>query len=433
LADASKLFLENRKFLRFFSFFILYFGQGMLVGFFFFVLPSWQTVNGALTADVGIVLSAAGLPWAFKIVDGILIDRFTYPAMGRRRPWLIGAQLLIILCLLSAALVSPEPRDTGILIAFALALNLTVGFQDVATDALAVDVAPDTERGLVNGFMLGGQAIGAAFSIALTGFIAGNYGIASAMIALAGVTTLVCLTTFMIRERQGDRLLPWTSGTEVVHSIENQSQPAWLLVRTVVKTLRGRDNILLLIAAVLMGATGGLFRGVAPIFTSDVLGWSGDEFTNLASEGALIAGIFSLVLFGFFTQLVGPKRVMIGTFMAVGILSLLPLAFDSQFANASVFSTFFLTFTAVKMLGIIAWASIAMRLCPPGTEATQFAVYMAAASLGLAIRPALLAPLQAIAGFSAIFAMMAVVNFCGGVLVGMSRSQNISREFGITA
>lgn len=431
MADASQLFLENRKFLRFVSFFILYFGQGTLVGFFFFVLPSWQTVNGASTADVGIVLAAAGLPWAFKIVGGILVDRFTYPAMGRRRPWLLGAQSLIILCLLSVAFISPAPRDTSILIAFALALNLLVGLQDVATDALAVDLVPDTERGVVNGFMLGGQAIGAALSIALTGFIAANYGIASAMIALAAVTTLVCLTTFMIRERQGDRLLPWTRGTAALQA-KRETQSSWLLVRTVVKTLRGRDNILLLIAAVLMGATGGLFRGVAPIFTSDVLGWSGDEFTRLASEAALIAGILSLILFGFFTQLVGPKRVMIGTFMAVGILSLLPLAFDGQFADASVFSPFFLTFTAVKMLGTIAWASIAMRLCPPGTEATQFAVYMAAASLGLAIGPALLAPLEAIAGFSAIFAMMAVVNFCAAVLVIMSRFQSTSREFART-
>lgn len=424
----SNLFLENRTFLRFISFFILYFGQGSLVGFFFFVIPSWQTVNGASIDDVGIVLSAAGLPWAFKIVGGVLSDRFTYPPMGRRRPWLLGAQVLIILCLMSFALISPAPRDTSILIAFALALNLMVGFHDVATDALAVDLVPDTERGLVNGFMLGGQAIGAASSIALTGFIAANYGIASAVITLAAIMTLVCMITFVIRERQDDRLLPWTNRTVASKSIKVPPQTAWLIIGAVVKTLRSRDNIPLLIAAVLMGATGGLFRGAAPIFTSKVLGWSGDEFTALASQGTLIGGILSLVAFGFFTQLVGPKRVMLSTFITFGFLGLLPVAFDRQFADPSVFGPFFLIFTAANILGTIAWGSMAMRLCAPGSEATQFAVYMAAANVGLAIGPTLLAPLQAISGFQTIFATIAAANFCGAVLVVISMFQKTRRD-----
>jgi len=72
--------------------FILYVAQGVPLGLFWFAIPSWMAANGASAADVGYVLGLTTLPWTLKLVNGFIMDRYTFLAMGRRRIWIIGAQ-----------------------------------------------------------------------------------------------------------------------------------------------------------------------------------------------------------------------------------------------------------------------------------------------------------------------------------------------------
>ena len=37
-------------------------------------------------------LGLTALPWTLKLVNGFIMDRYTFLAMGRRRIWIIGAQ-----------------------------------------------------------------------------------------------------------------------------------------------------------------------------------------------------------------------------------------------------------------------------------------------------------------------------------------------------
>jgi MFS transporter, PAT family, beta-lactamase induction signal transducer AmpG len=418
LANTPKLYLESHRGLKRFAFFFLYFGQGTLVGFFFFVVPSWQAINGASTADVGFVLAAAALPWALKIIDGVLIDRFTYLPMGRRRPWIIGAQIMVIICLLFISLSPPEAGDTRMLAVFALIVNVAIGFQDVATDALAVDLVEDTERGTVNGFMVGGQAVGAATSIYLTGSLAIERGIASASALLIAIIVIVLLASVITRERQGDWLLPHTRSRPFVSLSESQTYSVQGLIRTIMPLLLRRESIFLLIAALSIGITGGMFRGAAPIFASEALAWSGDEYTALSGKATLFAGILGLFLLGFLTRYLGPRTAMISSFVISGLLS---LGIANNVVSPTVFSALFFGITSAKLLGTIAFAVIAMRLCTPGIEATQYSCYMGAASLGAATGPLLLAPLQLAGGFAAIFLSIAAISMIGVTLIIVSK------------
>ena len=45
-----------------------------------------------------------GLPWAFQFVWGPLIDRFQSSSMGRRKPWVVGSQLMAVLATLTLLL-----------------------------------------------------------------------------------------------------------------------------------------------------------------------------------------------------------------------------------------------------------------------------------------------------------------------------------------
>ena len=117
-----------------FTLFILYVGQGMPIGLFWFAIPAWMAVNGAPAADVGSVAALTALPWSLKLVNGFIMDRYTFLPMGRRRVWIIGAQGVMIAFLVIAALIDPGVTDVAILGGIGFAVNMATTFQDVAVD-----------------------------------------------------------------------------------------------------------------------------------------------------------------------------------------------------------------------------------------------------------------------------------------------------------
>ena len=108
-------------------------------------LQAWLSVEGVDIATIGF-LSLVGLPYTFKFLWAPLMDRFElWPALGRRRGWLVLSQLGLALALWALSGTSP----TGALQAFAL-LAVAVAFisasQDVVIDAYRTDLLPPTER-----------------------------------------------------------------------------------------------------------------------------------------------------------------------------------------------------------------------------------------------------------------------------------------------
>ena len=87
-----KLILADSRPVRFFSFFILYLAQGFPFGMVNTAIPGYLAERGESPAAIGAFIGIASLPWSFKLLAAPLMDRFTYLAMGRRRPWVILAQ-----------------------------------------------------------------------------------------------------------------------------------------------------------------------------------------------------------------------------------------------------------------------------------------------------------------------------------------------------
>ena len=76
-------------------------------------LAAYLAERGFDAGAIGALAAAATLPWTFKWVWGPLIDRFSIPSMGRRRPWIILAQGGMILSIASMTLVTLEPVSTS--------------------------------------------------------------------------------------------------------------------------------------------------------------------------------------------------------------------------------------------------------------------------------------------------------------------------------
>jgi PAT family beta-lactamase induction signal transducer AmpG len=119
----------------------LYFAQGIPWGFISVGYVVFLTDQGASNTAVGSALALAYLPWSFKWLVGPFIDRFPSRLFGRRRPYIVVAQFLMGLTILALIAIDPA-RHLGWVSVALFAHNTFAAIQDVATDALAIDVLP---------------------------------------------------------------------------------------------------------------------------------------------------------------------------------------------------------------------------------------------------------------------------------------------------
>ena len=406
---------ENSR-LRFFFVFVLYIAQGVPYGLFFFAIPAWLAINDASTAAVGGYISAASLPWTLKFLHGFFMDRYAFLPMGRRRAWLAAAQLSMFLGLLICAIIGPDSHEVLVLSVFAFVFMLATTIQDVAVDGMAVDLLQENERARANGLMFGGQSVGIAAGTAISGWLIASMGLAFALLVIAAFMFAVLCMVLALRERPGERLLPWTAGQASDINRSHQMHAWWPLLSRTFRVILRRNSLILILAAVLAGASWGFFLGLAPLVATAATGWSDAEYSSISGLGNLVSGIAAILVFGILIERIGTRW---GLVMATGLFALLCLAMafnESLWAEHWVMSSFVVTAITLYVMILVGWAATAMRICSPAVAATQFALYMAVANLGTSLAAALLGPIEALGGFSAVFLATAVGLAISGAL-----------------
>ena len=86
---------------------ILYFAQGVPYGFMTITMANYLSGEGLSTDRVGALTAVALLPWTFKIIWAPVIDSIQFKGYGRRRPWIVIAQLFMALTLLGIYFLEP--------------------------------------------------------------------------------------------------------------------------------------------------------------------------------------------------------------------------------------------------------------------------------------------------------------------------------------
>ncbi|MDZ7685903.1 MAG: MFS transporter [Gammaproteobacteria bacterium] len=131
------------------------------------------------------------------------MDRFSFLAMGRRRPWVVGAQFGLVGSMLAMGFV-PDPVNNIMLLTWvAFAVNSCAALQDVAVDGMAIDVLPVEERGRANAFMAFGQVAGYSASGAVSASALIIFGLEGAAGLLAVLIGAIFALAVRVRERAG--------------------------------------------------------------------------------------------------------------------------------------------------------------------------------------------------------------------------------------
>ena len=403
VAGDGGLILERSRALRLFTLFILYVGQGMPIGLFWFAVPAWMAVNGASAADVGSVAALTALPWSLKLVNGFIMDRYTFLAMGRRRVWILGAQGMMIALLVIAAVIDPQVTDVAFLGGIGFAVNMATTFQDVGVDGLAVDIMTEDERARGSGMMFGGQSIGIATATAICGFVIEDFGAPAAFLAVAAIIFVLCLYIVAFREREGERHMPWSAGTAHPRNLAIQLEAWGPILKTTGLSLGKLVSLLWLPVLFGRGILYGGFTGATPLIGANYAGWDTSEISALTATAGLVAGVLCMTLGGWLGDRFGAKRIAIMWLVSgIAMCGAMYLG-ESLWGRTDVFIAFVYVWIPLDMLLTVAILPISMRLCEPKVAATQFTIYMAVSNFGISFGAYMLGQTDALGGLKTIF------------------------------
>ncbi|MEA5549542.1 MFS transporter [Anabaena cylindrica UHCC 0172] len=137
----------------------LYTSQFIPTTFFIQALPVFMRQQKMSLNVIGF-LGLLILPSGLKFLWSPLIDRYRLGKLGHYRGWIICFQLLLALTMFTTAFLDIQNNLNALLICMFLA-SLLSSSQDIATDALAVNILEPEERGLGNAVQAGGNVFGA--------------------------------------------------------------------------------------------------------------------------------------------------------------------------------------------------------------------------------------------------------------------------------
>lgn len=122
------------------------------------VLQAWMKEEGVDLTVIG-MMALVGLPYTLKFLWAPFLDRFTLPFLGRRRGWLLIAQVALLLAI--AGLGFTQPKENPWMLAFAAFLvTFFSASQDIVVDAYRREDLPDEELGLGSSLYVNGYRVG---------------------------------------------------------------------------------------------------------------------------------------------------------------------------------------------------------------------------------------------------------------------------------
>ncbi|UHG94370.1 MFS transporter [Spirosoma oryzicola] len=367
--------LDQSRHLRYGTFFYLYVMQGIPSGLALTALTNYLAAEGVDARRLATFGTVVGLPWGIKFIWGPLIDRFQRSAMGRRRPWVLGAQIMAFLASLGL-LLPTDPVHTIDQLMWSFALHgVFASLQDVSVDAMAITSVPTPERGRVNALMKGGMVTGQAMGAAGLALVIHHQGFHAAALAQSTLLFVLTILTFFIRERAGDA---WLSFRQLpVAASPNQPTSMSGLIGKLLRALLDRHSLIVFgsVAIVFIGER--LFQRVYGLYLIREAGWTDTAVSVLSGTYGTLVALALALAGGWLSDRIGSKRLLGGMVLAMATLHVGFSLGHSGWANPAVATSGLVVRQTLEPLFSIAALPVLMGLCRPQVAGAQFAFYMA--------------------------------------------------------
>ena len=210
LSESLKAYLDRRAIIMLF----LGFAAGIPILLLFSSLGLWLREAG-IDRSIVTMFSWAALAYAFKFIWAPLVDAVPLPILtkllGRRRSWILIAQLLIILAIYLMASVNPIIEGSLTYMAIgAVLLGFSSATQDIVIDAYRIELAPPSLQAVLSSMYVAGYRIGMIVAGAGALYLAEFFGSTESFYSyeawrntywiMAGVMSIGVITTLIIHE-----------------------------------------------------------------------------------------------------------------------------------------------------------------------------------------------------------------------------------------
>jgi PAT family beta-lactamase induction signal transducer AmpG len=302
--------------------------------------------------------SLVGLPYTVKFLWSPLLDRFTFPLLGRRRGWMAITQLLLGVALIVLGQIDPSSHPWGVGLVAVVVAFLSAS-QDIVVDAHRRDTFSGPEFGFANSTFIAGYRGGMLFSGAFALSLADTLPWSS-VYGILGLTMVVGVTfTVLSREPQTGERPPASLQEAVVGPVKDYfSRPRAIEILAFILLYKLGDN--------LAGA-------MTTPFILD-MGFTKTQYAAIVKTFGLIAMILGGFVGGGIIVRLGVNKALwvFGILQALGVLAFaaLPFAPGNEVALASIVAFENLSFG----MGTAAYATFMGMLCNARFSATQYAL-----------------------------------------------------------
>ena len=122
------------------------------------VLQAWMKEGGVDLTWIGMI-TLVQIPYTWKFLWAPFLDRFIPPFLGRRRGWLLIAQMALMISIAGLGYSDPV-KNTGLMIFAALLVAFFSATQDIVIDAYRREDLSDEELGLGSSMYIYGYRLG---------------------------------------------------------------------------------------------------------------------------------------------------------------------------------------------------------------------------------------------------------------------------------
>ena len=411
---------------------ILYFAQGVPYGFMTITMANYLSGMGLSTQRVGELTAFALLPWTFKVIWAPIIDSLQFRGFGRRRPWIVMAQMLMALTLVGIYFAEPYmvgeeidiERSADLLLWVFFVHNVFAVLQDVVSDALAVDLLSENEQGAVNGAMWASKLLGMALGAGVLATIMDQYGIQGAVAAQIIVLLLIMLVPLLLVERQGDKRFPWDvyGSSELESSRQMRHRSIGEILHDVLRGFSMRTTMFFFVIVLLSLIGWGVMETILKTICNQQIGWSSTH-TSVVMGYSYVPEAISAVLFGFLGDRFGRKKMMILGMGGYGLVSILfalgsdywgnsyptDWAADGYWDNHIVW-LYVVGYKVLLAIFVVNYLAESMALSWTSSSATMFTIFMTLSNVGHVLGNLMAGDVERIFGAAHSFIAMGIFN-----------------------
>ena len=374
----------------------LYLAQGVPWGFMLITLPSYLAYRYRVGDDeIGQLTAVILIPWSFKLIWAPIMDTFTVRSMGRRRPWIIGSELMMAVTLLGFIGLGDPSEKLRVILWMYFLHNCFASLQDVCTDALAVDILPVHEQGQTNGLMWGSKLVGKGIGAWGLSHVLNWGGIEACVAVQVGLLLGIMLIPIIILERRGEKRFPWSSAKPAGDSVQGSGPTHATALSTGgsgIENVRSPSEVfgdflkafsltttLVYVVFTLSKLIG---TGVNEVVTKTLYTqqlapkWTDLDFSTASGLYAMGPIILGAVLGGFLADRFGRRWILTFGYGGYGVAALTFAAFPGLWNEGWFAMSYILSYETLNAIGAVGFLSLAMRISWTRSAATVFTCYM---------------------------------------------------------